>query len=198
MNTVVVDCKSHLLGRVASIVAKKLLLGQKVVLVRCEEMNIAGPFMRSYRKYQGFLNKRTNYNPTKGPFHHRAPSAIVYRVIRGMVPHKTARGMAALGRLSCIDGCPAPYDKMKRMVITDALRVSHCKADRPYTRLARLSTAVGWKHAATLEKLEDKRLARSKEFYEEKKKAVALREKAVAQAKAANPELFKELESFGF
>lgn len=39
---VVIDCRGHLLGRLASIVAKELLSGQKVVCVRCEEINISG------------------------------------------------------------------------------------------------------------------------------------------------------------
>lgn len=46
---VVVDGKGHLLGRLASIVAKQLLSGQKVVVVRCEALNISGEFFRSKR-----------------------------------------------------------------------------------------------------------------------------------------------------
>ena len=39
---VVIDCRGHIMGRLASIVAKELLAGQKVVCVRCEELNITG------------------------------------------------------------------------------------------------------------------------------------------------------------
>jgi ribosomal protein L13 len=38
----VVDGRDHLLGRLASIVAKELLAGQKVVIVRCDEVVISG------------------------------------------------------------------------------------------------------------------------------------------------------------
>ena len=41
-NEVVIDCRGHIMGRLASIVAKELLAGQKVVCVRCEELNITG------------------------------------------------------------------------------------------------------------------------------------------------------------
>lgn len=41
-DTVVIDGKGHLLGRLASIVAKQLLLGKKVVVVRCEALIISG------------------------------------------------------------------------------------------------------------------------------------------------------------
>lgn len=43
----------------------------------------------SQLRYHEFLNKRHLVNPKKsGPFHHRAPSRIFYRTVRGMVPHK--------------------------------------------------------------------------------------------------------------
>lgn len=41
-DVVVVDGKGHLFGRLASVVAKQLLSGQNVVVVRCEEMIISG------------------------------------------------------------------------------------------------------------------------------------------------------------
>jgi ribosomal protein L13 len=37
------------LGRLASIVAKQLLNGQKIVVVRCEALNISGEFFRAKR-----------------------------------------------------------------------------------------------------------------------------------------------------
>lgn len=39
-----------------------------------------------------------------------------------MIPHKTKRGEAALARLKVYEGVPPPYDKIKRMVIPDALK----------------------------------------------------------------------------
>lgn len=45
----VVDCRGHLLGRLASVVAKELLNGQSIVLLRCEEVNISGPLYRNKR-----------------------------------------------------------------------------------------------------------------------------------------------------
>jgi large subunit ribosomal protein L13Ae len=44
---VVIDGKGHLLGRLASTVAKQLLNGQKIVIVRCEALNISGEFFRN-------------------------------------------------------------------------------------------------------------------------------------------------------
>ena len=39
-----------------------------------------------------------------------------------MIPHKTKRGAAALARMKVFEGVPPPYDKVKRMVIPDALK----------------------------------------------------------------------------
>ena len=39
-----------------------------------------------------------------------------------MIPHKTKHGAAALARLKAYEGVPPPYDKIKRMVIPDALK----------------------------------------------------------------------------
>ena len=44
---IVVDGKGHLVGRLASKVAKELLNGQKVVVVRCELLNKSGSLFRN-------------------------------------------------------------------------------------------------------------------------------------------------------
>ena len=64
-------------------------------------------------------------NPTRGPFHFRAPSHIFYRALRGMIKHKSSKGKAALARLQVFEGMPAPFDKMKKKYITNSLRVSN-------------------------------------------------------------------------
>jgi len=84
-------------------------------------------------RYHNFLHKRHIVNPKKsGPFHHRAPSKILFRAIRGMVPHKSSRGTAALERLKLFEGVPPPYDRKKRMVVPEALRVLRLKPGRKY------------------------------------------------------------------
>ncbi|CAK4084728.1 unnamed protein product [Aphanomyces euteiches] len=194
---VVIDCRAHLLGRLASLVAKELLLGQHVVAVRCEELNISGSLVRNKVKFLQFLNKKSCTNPKKGPIHYRAPSRMFWRTVRGMLPHKTARGTAALQRLKVFDGVPAPYDKVKRMVVPDALRVLRLKANRRYTNLGQLSSEVGWRHKALVARLEAKRIVRSEAYYKKKLeqgKAVAA---ATAKVAAEHKELRPTLEKFG-
>merc|ERR1719476_190606 len=165
-NTVVIDGRDHLLGRLASIVAKELLAGQKVVITRCEEVCISGSLVRNRVKYAQFRRKRMNTNPRKGPFHFKSPARIVWRTIRGMVHQKTARGQAAIGRLSTFEGIPHPYDKMKRKVVPAALRVMRLKPTREYTVLGDLANSVGWKHQELVDRLEDKRRAKSEVYYQ--------------------------------
>ena len=162
---VLVDARGHLLGRLASTVAKELLAGQHVVCVRCEQIEISGSFIRNKLKYAAFLRKRHYTNPKKGPIHYRAPSKILWRTIRGMLPHKTKKGQAALQRLQVFEGIPAPYDKMKRVIVTDALRVTKLRPGRKYCSLGRLSTEVGWNHIDLMKRLEEKRIVKCGEFY---------------------------------
>ncbi|KAL2630676.1 hypothetical protein R1flu_015362 [Riccia fluitans] len=175
---VVVDARHHMLGRLASILAKELLNGQRVVVVRCEEIALSGGLVRQKMKYLRFLRKRMNTKPSKGPIHFRAPSRILWRTIRGMIPHKTKRGAAALERLKAFEGIPQPYDKMKRMVIPDALKVLRLQPGHKFCLLGRLSSEVGWHHYDIVKELEEKRKVKSKVFYERKKQLAQLRLKA--------------------
>ncbi|KAJ6290013.1 hypothetical protein OIU78_025849 [Salix suchowensis] len=175
---VVVDARHHMLGRLASIIAKELLNGQRVVVVRCEEICISGGLVRQKMKYLRFLRKRMNTKPSHGPIHFRAPSKILWRTIRGMIPHKTKRGEAALARLKVFEGVPPPFDKTKRMVIPDALKVLRLQPGHKYCLLGQLSSEVGWNHYDTIKELEKKRKERAQLVYERKKQLAKLRVKA--------------------
>lgn len=53
-NTIVVDARDHMIGRLASVVAKELLAGQTVVVVRCEELIVSGSSTRNETKWTQF------------------------------------------------------------------------------------------------------------------------------------------------
>lgn len=59
-----------------------------------------------------------------------------------MIPHKTKRGAAALERLKAFEGIPPPYDKRKRMVIPDALKVLRLQHGHRYCQLGDLAHSV--------------------------------------------------------
>jgi large subunit ribosomal protein L13Ae len=88
-------------------------------------------------------------------------------------PHKMPRGKAAMERVKCFEGIPAPYDKMKRMVVPDAFRVTRLKPGRRYCVLGRISHETGWKYQDVVARLEAKRKAASAVYYDTKKAALA-------------------------
>lgn len=80
---IVIDGRGHLLGRLASVIAKQLLNGDHVVVVRCEDLQQSGHFFRNKIKFLSYLRKRCNVNPARGPFHFRAPSRMLYKAVKG-------------------------------------------------------------------------------------------------------------------
>jgi large subunit ribosomal protein L13Ae len=195
---IVIDARGHLLGRLAAIVAKTTLQGQRVVVVRCEGINISGNFYRNKQKYLDFLRKRMNTNPVRGPYHFRAPSKIFWRTVRGMLPHKLHRGQEALERLKVYEGIPPPYDKQKRQVVPSALRVLRLKPRRKYCQLSRLSHEVGWKYQTVVATLEKRRKLKSTVYYKRKVADRKLLEKAKLNVAKKTEQYQKVLEAFGF
>nr|CAB3265698.1 60S ribosomal protein L13a-like [Phallusia mammillata] len=148
--------------------SQSLLNGQRIVVVRCEGILISGNFYRNKLKYLDFLRKRIRTNPKRGPFHFRAPSKILWRTVRGMLPHKLYRGAQALDRLKVYEGIPPPYDKKKRFVLPSCLKVVKLKPKRKFAELSRLSHEVGWKYKEVIEALEAKRKVKSKMYWDKK------------------------------
>ncbi|KAJ1984424.1 60S ribosomal protein L16A [Dimargaris cristalligena] len=194
----IIDAKGHLMGRLSATVAKLLLNGQKVVILRCEELNISGSHFRNKIKLHSFLRKRCLVNPKKGPFHFRAPSLIFKRTIRGMVPHKTHRGATALNRLQVFEGVPPAYATKKRMVVPQALRVLRLKPGRKYATLGRLASEIGWKYQEIVSTLEAKRKVKGAAFYERNLAQQALRTKAAANQEAKLAEINSGLATLGY
>jgi large subunit ribosomal protein L13Ae len=172
---IVVDGAGHLLGRFASKLAKELLNGQRVVVVRCEKLNKSGSLFRNKLKLHEFLNKTRNCNPRRGHVHYRSPCRILWRSIRGMLPHKTPKGAAALGRLKVFDGIPYPYDHKRRLVVPEALKIIRMKDNRKFCTLGDLSRLGGWTKKETVEKLENRRKEKAAKYWESKKKKLDAR-----------------------
>ncbi|KAL0821729.1 hypothetical protein ABMA28_005155 [Loxostege sticticalis] len=170
---IVIDGRGHLLGRLAAVIAKVLLEGNKVVVVRCEQLNISGNFFR-------------------------APSKILWKTVRGMIPHKTERGKDALRRLRSYDGCPPPYDSRRRVVVPAALRVFCLKPGRKYCHVGRLSHEVGWKYRDVVRKLEDKRKVKAvKRVAYERKLQKITKDAGVKVTKATAP-FTTVIQSYGY
>ena len=130
---VIIDAKGHLLGRLCAYVAKELLTGQRVVIVRAEKALLSGILFTKRNDFLEFLNKQSNTNPRHGgPYHYKAPARLIWKAIKGMVPRKSLRGKAALERLKIFEGIPFPFSNRKRNVVPRAMRVVRLKANRYY------------------------------------------------------------------
>eukprot|EP00238_Polyblepharides_amylifera_P001565 CAMPEP_0196570258 /NCGR_PEP_ID=MMETSP1081-20130531/167_1 /TAXON_ID=36882 /ORGANISM="Pyramimonas amylifera, Strain CCMP720" /LENGTH=188 /DNA_ID=CAMNT_0041886571 /DNA_START=99 /DNA_END=665 /DNA_ORIENTATION=- len=186
-----------MLGRLASIIAKQLINGQHVVAVRAEAITISGGLVRQKMKFSRFLRLRMATKPSKGPIHYRSPARILWRTIRGMIPHKTARGTAAMERFKAYEGVPPPYDKVKRAVVPDALKVLRLQTSHKFCTLGALAGEVGWKHGPTVAALEEKRISRAGDYHKLKKKGAQLTLKAKTNASAQLKTLAKTLAPVG-
>lgn len=137
---IVIDGKDLIVGRVATVAAKKALLGETIRIINCEQMLITGskPFLskESYRR-------RNQGTWSKGPFYFRMPDRYVRRIIRGMIPYKTARGAQAYARVLCYVGSPDEFKNQKSITIEAA----HVKKvpNLKYLTVGELSKLMGAK-----------------------------------------------------
>ncbi len=106
----VIDADNLIMGRLASIVAKDLLKGEKIVITNAEKSVISGNKKAIQEKYAHRMERKSIINPQRfGPKFPRRPDGILRRTVRGMLPYKTARGREAYKRLKVYVGTPEEY-----------------------------------------------------------------------------------------
>jgi len=135
----VVDASGLILGRMASIVAKRILSGESVVIVNAEKAVMSGRRLSRVKEARAFLDIG---HPRKGPFHPRRPDQIVHRTVRGMLPHRLAKGQEALRRLKVFLGVPSKLKDAPAQTIKEA-HVSKLKC--PYVTVEELAKEIGYK-----------------------------------------------------
>lgn len=99
-----------------------------------------------------------------------------------MLPHKTARGAAALKRLKIFEGVPPALQTVKKQVVPSALRYLRLGKNRPFTVLGELAKEFGWKQYDVIKTLEDKRKARSDHYIKRVKSLKLIHRRAEEQA----------------
>ena len=137
-NTIIIDAKGLILGRLASVVAKRLLQGESVIVLNAEKAAISGKRLQIVKEAKSFLEVG---HPRKGPFHQRRPDRIVRRTIRGMLPRRKPKGMAAFKRLRVYLGAPAEFENKEIQTILEA---SADKLKSPYITVGDLAKEIGW------------------------------------------------------
>lgn len=137
----VIDADGLLLGRMASLVAQRALAGEEIAIVNVEKAIVSGS--RAY-VLANYTTKRERGSREGGPFFPRRPDHIVKRTIRGMLPYKRERGMAAFKRVKTYVGVPMELVGIE----TETLEVAHIDrlSSPKYITIGAISTNLGAKY----------------------------------------------------
>lgn len=134
----VIDASGHIVGRLSSFVAKRLLGGEEIHVVNSEKAIITGDMDRIFKEYQEI---RKIGSQRKGPYYPKRPDRILKRTVRGMLPYQKPRGREALKRLRVYIGIPSELEdeKMERIEKACEITTPHC------IELSELSRKLGAK-----------------------------------------------------
>jgi large subunit ribosomal protein L13 len=113
----VINADGLLLGRMASLVAKRALSGEEIAIINAEKTVISGSRARVFAHYG---QKRSRGSREGGPFFPRRPDHIVKRTIRGMIPYKRPAGSDALKRVKVYVGVPTEFTGAEAEVLEEA------------------------------------------------------------------------------
>lgn len=113
----IIDATDTILGRLASFVAKKALLGETIDIVNSEKAIVTGNRDSILEKY---LHRLERGSPRWGPFVYRKEHMFVKRTIRGMLPFAQHKGRVALKRIKCHIGIPEKFKNQKLETLSEA------------------------------------------------------------------------------
>jgi large subunit ribosomal protein L13 len=136
--TAVIDANGLVLGRMASTVAKRLLLGETITIINAEKAVISGKRLSKVKEAKRRLEIG---HPRKGPIHYRRPEQIVRRTIRGMLPRRKPKGQKAFKRLRVFINVPEEAEGLKTQTISEARSE---KLRCPYITVEKLAKEIGW------------------------------------------------------
>lgn len=134
MTELYIDGSEHVLGRLASGIAKKLLNGDSIFVVNAENIVVSGSHQATF---SFFKTKIERGDPYHGPFYPNMPDRIVKRVVRTMLP-KNYRGREALKRLRVYLSVPEDLKGKKFGSIKYAENKLSCK----FVKLGRVTEVV--------------------------------------------------------
>lgn len=135
-----VNAEGLLLGRMASIIASRALHGEKFLVVNAEKIVISGSRARVLSNYG---RKRSRGSREGGPFFPRRPDHIAKRTIRGMLPYKRERGIAAMKSIRIYVGIPNELAG-KEFTTIDEAHINRLNNPQ-FVTLAAVSTFLGAK-----------------------------------------------------
>jgi large subunit ribosomal protein L13 len=145
-NVIYIDAAGHILGRLASIVAKKLLEGYSVHVVNVEKAVLSGSKQRIIQGYKLLFKVHTHVNPEKSGIRRpRSPVNIFRRAVRGMLPMNKPCGRLAYRRLRVYVGIPPELSRVELTKYPDAM---YTRLRGKYITVEELSRELGWRGVA--------------------------------------------------
>jgi large subunit ribosomal protein L13 len=135
----VIDGDGLILGRMASMVARRLLAGETIEIVNAEKIVVSGKRKMVVDKELEFLNLGGH---EKGPVHYRQPHRIVRKTIRGMLPYRKPMGQKAFKRLRVHIGVPEELAAAEKQSIPE---VHSDTLSRRFVTIGEIAEAIGWK-----------------------------------------------------
>ena len=138
----IVDASNLIMGRLASVVAKRLLNGEKIAIINAENAVLSGRKASRLEEFKQFFEVKSKTNPKYTPQHPRRPDTILRRVIRGMLPMDKAKGRKAFKRLKVYVGVPDEAKGRETQTIPEA---SASKLKCGYVYLGKIAEELGWK-----------------------------------------------------
>ena len=137
----VIDGDGLLLGRMASMVARRAMSGEEIAIVNAEKAVISGSRARVLVNYG---HKRSRGSREGGPFFPRRPDHIVKRTIRGMLPYKRTVGSDAFKRVRVYVGVPVEFAGSEREVL-EAAHMNRLNTPK-FVTVGAVSTFLGAKY----------------------------------------------------
>jgi large subunit ribosomal protein L13 len=135
----ILNATGLVVGRVGSVVSKRLLQGEQVIIVNAENAVISGRRVSHVAEARLFLEAG---HLGAGPYHPRRPDQIIRRVIRGMLPWRKPKGKQAYKRLRVFMGVP---DELKDKTFETIPQANASKLRCPYFTVGEFAKEIGWK-----------------------------------------------------
>lgn len=140
-----IDASNLIVGRLASHVAKRLLLGDRIAIVNSEVSVFSGRRRVKKAEYEKFFEVVGRGNPRHGPRHPKRPNTILKRIIRGMLPMNKPKGMRAFKALRVYVGYPTEIAESAGKESVTVPDASAAKLNCQSIALGDLSKEFGWK-----------------------------------------------------
>jgi ribosomal protein uL13 len=133
----VIDGSEHIMGRLATHIAKRLLEGEEIVVVNAEKIVITGRKEQILEDYKARRDRGVAGRNRFGPYYPRMPDRMFKRSVRGMIPYQEPRGRTAFKKLKVYIGVPR---EMKGVELTKVEKAM----DRGSTKKMHLGDVAIW------------------------------------------------------